>query len=594
VRSDGTVVAWGNIAWGQTSVPAGLSNVVAVAAGTYIDMALKSDGNVVTWSSWSSTNIPANLHNVSAIANGDMALIGSGSPFVLQPDIISKIAPESGTTRLQVSAFGAGTLTYQWLFNGSSVVGATNSVLILTNVQTNQAGVYSVVVANSLGAATNSTTLSVAPLLMTQKPESLLALVGTTVTLSGEASGVGSIRYQWKFNGVDIPGATNSVFAITNVQLNQGGAYALIASNTAAVVQSDQAVLSLSQVIGWGFNHAGLAALPFPLTNIIAIASGYQHDLALRADGKVIAWGANGDGQTNVPVALTNVVSISAGWAFSAALQANSRIVAWGHNFYSETNVPSNLTNAVALSCGDQHALALRDNGTVIVWGQNLYGQTNVPAGLTNVVAIAAGNSHSVALKSNGRVIAWGGNTKGQTNIPVNLTNVIAIAAGGDHNLALMANGSVFAWGDNFYGQTNVPPSATNIVAIEAGLYHSLALRADGSVIAWGYNFYAQSSIPPGVGYLSAIAGGGYHSLAIADNLPPITEAKLLNPFKDSNGFHVSVPTQSGRVYALEYKDFLPNGQWFELPLVAGSGQTVILTDPSGSTNQRYYRVRRW
>jgi len=36
LRSNGTVVAWGLNSDGQTNVPAGLSNVVAVAAGSSI------------------------------------------------------------------------------------------------------------------------------------------------------------------------------------------------------------------------------------------------------------------------------------------------------------------------------------------------------------------------------------------------------------------------------------------------------------------------------------------------------------------------------------------------------------------------------
>src|SRR6266849_1311415 len=48
----GTVVAWGcgGIgAWGQCSVPSGLSGVTAIAAGTDHSLALKGDGIVVAW-----------------------------------------------------------------------------------------------------------------------------------------------------------------------------------------------------------------------------------------------------------------------------------------------------------------------------------------------------------------------------------------------------------------------------------------------------------------------------------------------------------------------------------------------------------------
>ena len=44
-----TVAAWGNNDSGQTTVPAGLSNVVAIAAGYYHSLALTSNGSVVAW-----------------------------------------------------------------------------------------------------------------------------------------------------------------------------------------------------------------------------------------------------------------------------------------------------------------------------------------------------------------------------------------------------------------------------------------------------------------------------------------------------------------------------------------------------------------
>jgi len=51
LKSDGTVVAWGNNSRGQTNVPAGLTGVVSIAAVLYHSLALKSDGTVVAWGS---------------------------------------------------------------------------------------------------------------------------------------------------------------------------------------------------------------------------------------------------------------------------------------------------------------------------------------------------------------------------------------------------------------------------------------------------------------------------------------------------------------------------------------------------------------
>ena len=71
-KSDGTVVAWGDNSYGQSTVPAGLSSVVAISAGYGHSLVLKSDGTVVAWGDNSSgeTTIPAGLSGVTAIAAG--------------------------------------------------------------------------------------------------------------------------------------------------------------------------------------------------------------------------------------------------------------------------------------------------------------------------------------------------------------------------------------------------------------------------------------------------------------------------------------------------------------------------------------------
>ena len=46
-QSDGTVVGWGRNDEGQSSAPAGLTNVVAIAAGERNNLALIADGTVV-------------------------------------------------------------------------------------------------------------------------------------------------------------------------------------------------------------------------------------------------------------------------------------------------------------------------------------------------------------------------------------------------------------------------------------------------------------------------------------------------------------------------------------------------------------------
>ena len=54
------------------------------------------------------------------------------------------------------SANGTAPRSYRWSLNGTTISGATNTTLVLTNVQTNQAGSYRVVVSNAYGSATST------------------------------------------------------------------------------------------------------------------------------------------------------------------------------------------------------------------------------------------------------------------------------------------------------------------------------------------------------------------------------------------------------------------------------------------------------
>ena len=71
--------------------------------------------------------------------------------------------------------------------------------------------------------------------------------------------------------------------------------------------------------------------------------------------------------------------------------------------------------------------------------------------------------------------------------------------------------------------------------------------------------------------------------------------ASVSNVSFSVNGFSLKVPSQSGRVYQLQYKNSSDDASWTSLPLVAGSGKMIKLTDgTAGNSKQRIYPVLRW
>ena len=118
------------------------------------------------------------LNNAATGPGTDVGTIYSLSDFeidtntTISPDTVYSVggplapilvvAPESQTVAtgsaitLQAMAAGSPVPTYQWAFDGTNIVLATDATLVLTNVQSAQAGTYIVTATNSLGSQTSA------------------------------------------------------------------------------------------------------------------------------------------------------------------------------------------------------------------------------------------------------------------------------------------------------------------------------------------------------------------------------------------------------------------------------------------------------
>ena len=56
--------------------------------------------------------------------------------------------------------------------------------------------------------------------------------------------------------------------------------------------------------------------------------------------------------------------------------------------------------------------------------------------------------------------------------------------------------------------------------------------------------------------------------------------------------FRLSVPTEHGRSYILEFTESMTPANWTALPAVTGDGAVNVLVDPAATNQQRFYRVR--
>jgi hypothetical protein len=84
------------------------------------------------------------------------------------------------------------------------------------------------------------------PPLIMSAPTNQTVNANDTASFSAAASGTPSPGYQWQFNGRDVPGATNPVLVLSNVQPVQAGSYRVVASNFIDKAVSAAANLSVA------------------------------------------------------------------------------------------------------------------------------------------------------------------------------------------------------------------------------------------------------------------------------------------------------------------------------------------------------------
>jgi len=190
-------------------------------------------------------NDPANWE--AAIPTPGSDYVAGQSPVILvQPQ--SQVAVLGSNATISVTATGAPPLSYQWRFNGDPLAGQTSPDLTLTSVQLAQAGSYSVIVFNASGSTASSiASLTVLRLpLILLPPANQLVRPGSNAVFTVSATGNGFLRYQWRFNGTNLPGQTNVTLIITNAGAADAGVYTVLVRDGIGPTLSAPASLSLA------------------------------------------------------------------------------------------------------------------------------------------------------------------------------------------------------------------------------------------------------------------------------------------------------------------------------------------------------------
>ena len=249
IKSDGSLIGWGNNDHGRADVPSG-NDYTAISAGGCHSLALKSDGSVVGWGFDNQGQAtPPSGNDYTAIAAGgyhSLALKSDGSLVGWGENFYDQINVPAGNDFVAISAGLYHSLALK--SDGSLVAWGANNE--------NQINVPS---------GNDYTAIS--------------AGVYHNLALKSDGSVVG-----WGYNAhgeTDVP--TGNDYAA----ISAGNYHSLALKNDGSL-------------IAWGYNNYGQRDVPSG-NDYTAISAGDHHCLALKSDGSLVGWGYNGYGQRDVP-----------------------------------------------------------------------------------------------------------------------------------------------------------------------------------------------------------------------------------------------------------------------------------------------------
>ena len=186
-------------------------------------------------------------HNGSA---GIVETVLNAPNVAVQP--ASRTNNAGTTATFSVGVLGSAPFGYRWrkggedLAEGGNLAGTDAATLSVSGVVSNDMGGYDVIVSNAYGSATSAVAwLTVVDPAIGASPAGQAGQLGSNATFSVTAAGTG-LTYQWRKDGIELPGATDSSLTVTNLQAADAGNYDVIVIGAGGSVTSAVAELSVN------------------------------------------------------------------------------------------------------------------------------------------------------------------------------------------------------------------------------------------------------------------------------------------------------------------------------------------------------------
>lgn len=267
--------------------PGAAATFVVGCTGASLSYQWRFNGNSISGATGSSFTVASPQSSDAGtytcfISNPSGSATTVGATLTIGTYISSSPASQTVTATspvsLTVTVTGTTNNTFQWLRNGSPIIGATNATYSIASALRADAGTYTVSVTGNRTVTSSPAVLSVIDPVFYQQPASTNIVVGQAATFRAAAIGTAPIRYQWWViktgsAAVAITGATNTSFTLSSTKKNDAGTYYCVASNGASS-QSANAVLGIYAKQSQIPASAAMVGSIMPAVNISVSADG--------------------------------------------------------------------------------------------------------------------------------------------------------------------------------------------------------------------------------------------------------------------------------------------------------------------------------
>ncbi len=218
---------------GATSASYSIATVAGSDAGFYRVVVTNSAGSSASTASQVSVTSEVVAPSIQTPPAGATLLVGASHTF-------------------SVIASGTGPLAYQWQrsTNGGAdyadLPNATSASYTIDSATLADDALYRVVVTNSAGTLPSAPATLVVRAVpaITEQPVGALLPTGSAYTLTVTATGTPAPAYQWRFNDVDLPGATSASLPLT-LSAATSGAYTVTVTNAAGSAVSSRVYVGI-------------------------------------------------------------------------------------------------------------------------------------------------------------------------------------------------------------------------------------------------------------------------------------------------------------------------------------------------------------